>query len=519
MSAASTSRIRRWLQALARPLPPQQQAAVDARRSYEAADVGRLAYGWNAGSAGPNSEVDSGRVVLRDRSRELVRNNALANRAVSVLTSALVGEGIRPQARTGRESLDAALMALWDMASGEIDAAGRCDVYGLQALAVRGWVESGESLLRRRWRRTDDPTTIPMQVQVLEADMLADDDVWSTGRRSGVRYGIETDAIGRRTAYELYRQHPGETDWLSASTLETVMVPASEVSHVYQVTRPGQMRGVPWLTPVMLDIRDLDDFEHAEIVRQKMQASLMAFRRTPSLDPLGISDQVEQATDGRWLETLSPGMIAKLPPGEDVTLLAPAQYGGFRDAVMHAQRVIATGAQIPYEILTGDLTGVNYSSIRAGMLEYRSLLRVLTRNVVIPHVCSPMWRWFVEAAEVGGLLPRMTQQERALAMRPHWHPPKWVPIDREAEIKADILEMQAGIRTLAETAAERGHDWMAQLEQMASEREKAEELGLSLSGFGSASPSQAVTMPPSAVSAPEVDDETDQTDDQTDDAA
>ena len=118
-------------------------------------------------------------------------------------------------------------------------------------------------------------------------------------------------------------------------------------------------------------------------------------------------------------------------------------------------------------MLTGDLTGVNYSSIRAGMIEYRRLLSTMTRQVVVPHVCQPMWRWMVEAAMLAGRLPMMDSETMARAMRPDWHPPRWIAIDREAEAKADILEMQAGLRTLAESAAERGSDWRTVLAQLA----------------------------------------------------
>ena len=474
-------------------------------RAYEAATTGRASYGWNAGAQGPNIEVGAALVTLRQRSRDLARNNSLAGRVLTVLPAALIGEGIRPQPQTGDADLDARLLDLWSSWGLDADASGRHDVYGLQLAAVRGWLESGESLLRRRWRRPEDGLRLPVQVQLLEGDFIVDTTPTfrSDPMAQSLQYGIEVDAIGRRTAYHLYRRHPGEA--YATTSQESVMVPASEVSHVYQATRPGQLRGVPWLASVMLDLRDLDDVEHAEIVRLKMQACLTAFRRSASLDPVGLSDQVEQDDDGRWLETLSPGMIAKLPAGEEIDFLAPQQFGGFADAVRHYQRVIAVGSQVPYELLTGDLSGVNYSSIRAGDLEYRRLVSVLRRTVVVPHVCQPLWRWMVEAAQLAGRLPMLSGETMARALHPAWHPPRWVAIDREAEVKADILEMQAGVRTVAQAAAERGQDWRALLAQLSAERDEAEALGLTLSAFGGMSPSQAVTMPDGVASVPAAD--------------
>lgn len=506
------------------PATPAQPAQAAPRiRRYESAAGGRLTAGWISGSAGPNAEVDAALVTLRDRSSDLKRNNALAARALSVMSSALVGDGIRPQPRTGSARLDEALMLGWEMLGLDIDANGRCDAYGLQRQAVDAWLERGECLLRRRWRRPGDGQAVPFQIQLLEGDYIVDTSLML--RRSDnerLQYGIELDAIGRRTAYHLYRQHPGENGILTGGSLETVMVPASEVSHVYRADRPGQLRGVPWLAAVMLDLRDLDDLEHVEIVRQKMQACLMAVRRTTSLDPVGISDGVEQDSDGDWIEDMRPGMIAKLPDGEDIQFLAPQQFGGFAESVAHYQRVVAVGAQVPYELLTGDLSQVNYASIRAGDLEFRRLVGVLCRQIVIPHVCDPMWRWYVDAMQLSGMIPMLTPQQAALAYRPKWHPPRWIAIDREAEIKADILEMQAGVKTLAQAVAERGGDWRDTLAQLAEEQETADELELSLSGFGGKSPSQSVTMPagvPSAATPDAADADDDEPDDNTDENA
>ncbi len=485
--------------ALPAPTKARRTVAAGRARRYESAASGRIAAGWSAPSAGPNSEIDAARATLRDRSRDLARNSPLAQRALTVLTSALVGEGIRPSVSTGDAELDRQLLALWSSLGLDIDTDGRTDAYGMQTLATRAWLESGEVFLRRRWRRPDDGLPVPVQIQILESDLLADT-AWRPPHLlpdSRLQYGIVIDGIGRRVAYEMYRAHPGETLSSSASaSLETVMVPASEISHVYHSTRPGQLRGVPWLAQVMLDLRDLDDLEHAEIVRQKMQACLAMFRETESLDPETIAsrDDVEQDDDGAWIETLRPGMIAKLPPGEVVKFLAPQQFGGFAEAAKHYQRVIAVGSQVPYELLTGDLSQVNYASIRAGDLEFRRLVGVLCRQVVVPHICAPMWRWIIEAGMLSGRLPEMRGAQLTAALSPHWHPPRWIAIDREGEVKADILEIQAGLRTHAQAAAERGGDWRALVEQLAAEKSEAADLGVNLIGFSSLSPSQAVTL-------------------------
>jgi lambda family phage portal protein len=431
----------------------------------------------------------------------LVRNNAHAGRAISVMVNAIVSTGIRPQPQTGSARIDAMLLDAWNGWGLDADAYGRTDVYGMQRLAVQAWMESGEVLMRRRWRRPDDGLTLPVQIQMLESDYIADS-YDSFGRRDvnseRIQMGIELDGIGRRTSYRLYKSHPGETSVGFAPSYETSMVPAREISHVFHVTRPGQLRGVPWLSPIMLDLRDLDDYDHAEMVRAKIASCFVAFRRTNNEDPIGLGDNAEQDDAGDWIETMRPGMVVKLPDGEDVSFGTPPQVGGYADYVNAHLHKIATGAQVPYELLTGDLSQVNYSSIRAGSLEFHRLITALQEQVVEPHVCAPQWQWMVEAAELAGKLPGMTAAERVKALRPEWHRPSWVEIDRESEIKADVMEMQAGVRTLSQAVGKRGGDWRQTLDAIAAEKEHADALGLTLSGFGQVSPSQAVTVPDDA---------------------
>jgi capsid protein len=517
MAEQSRPWYRRWLSAIAgapratTPTAPRLRALPSPRqRSYEAAQGGRLTAGWMSDANGPNTEIFTDLVKLRDRSRDLVRNNPIGARAMGVLGNALVGDGIRPQPATGSADLDAALLRGWEMMGLDIDANGRVDAYGMQRLAVHGWLESGEVLLRRRWRRPGDGLAVPMQIQLLEPDYI-DDAVWSVSRGvdgAMMQYGIEIDAIGRRNAYRLFRQHPGETAQSLGASLESVMVPASEISHVYHVTRPGQLRGVPWLAPVMLEMRDLDDLEYTEMTRQKMQSCIMGARHSDNLDPVGnVNGDVEQDDDGDWNETMRPGTIIKLPTGESCRMVRAAavrRIRGVRDAVPSRHRDGRVCA------LRDSDAGLDRHKLREHPrrpVEYQRMCSALSRNVIIPHVCTPMWRWYVEAAELAGLLPAMTPMQRAMAMRPRWHTPQWIQVDRESTIKADILEMQAGTKTLEQCVAERGGDWMTVVAQLSAEQEVAVAAGLSLVGFGQVSPSQSVTMPADGASAPDAEDD------------
>ncbi len=177
-----------------------------------------------------------------------------------------------------------------------------------------------------------------------------------------LRNGIEFNRLGQREAYYLFREHPGE-----GSFGESVRVPANDVLHIYKPLRPGQIRGIPWLSTVLLKLYELDQYDDAELVRKKTAAMFAGFitRLDPEANILGEAQANEH---GVALSGLEPGTMQLLDPGEDIKFSEPSDVGGSYEAFMKQQlRAIAVGTGITYEQLTGDLTGVNYSSIRAGV--------------------------------------------------------------------------------------------------------------------------------------------------------
>jgi capsid protein len=65
-------------------------------RKYEGASNSDRLKIWNPSDSSANEEVRGGAVSLRQRARELRRNNAYAHRALQVITTNVVGSGIKP---------------------------------------------------------------------------------------------------------------------------------------------------------------------------------------------------------------------------------------------------------------------------------------------------------------------------------------------------------------------------------------------------------------------------------------
>lgn len=433
-------------------------------RSYDAARLGRRNEGWHATNASPDTVSRLSLDRLRARSRDLIRNNEHAASGIAKLVSNIIGDGIIPESRTGDPGLDSIVDGLFADWADECEASGQLGFYGCQTLACRAVLESGEGLVRQLPRRMSDGLVVPLQIQLLEADYLdaTKDEVLSEGRV--VRQGVEVDRQGRRVAYWLLPEHPGARALLplSMSSLsQSVRVPAEFVAHVYEAVRPGQTRGLPWLAPSMQGLRDFADYQDAERVRKKLEACATAFvgsvDQDINVDQVGIAPAVTDI-DGNVIEHFEPGLIGYLPSGKTVTFNAPATVGGYQEYSRTTLQGLAAGSRMTYELMTGDLSGVNFSSIRAGLIDFRRMVSAFQNQIFVRQFCKPVWSWFIDAAIAAGELPARDATGRQIRYSAVWTPPRFESVDRLKDAQADILEMRAMLASHSEIVRRRGRN-------------------------------------------------------------
>ncbi|MCV2872827.1 phage portal protein [Defluviimonas sp. WL0050] len=447
-----------------------RQAFETLTRGYDGAAKGRRTEGWRAPGSSADTEIGVAGALLRDRMRDLVRNNPHAAKAVAVLVNNIIGAGIMPRAASGNEAFDRTVDTLFERWTAECDADGQLDFYGLQTLICREMVEAGEVLVRRRLRRSSDGLPVPLQLQVLEADFL---DASKSGALGAGRLvqGIEFDQLGKRRAYWLHTDHPGDTWGALNGGLGSRPVPATEIAHVYEKQRT-QARGVPWGAPVIRSLRDLDDYEVAELVRKKTEACVTAIVFGDDEAQQGIAPAVVDA-DGNRVEQFEPGLIAYARGGKDIRFNQPAATGGYGEYKRASLHTISAGFRVPYELLTGDLSQVNYSSIRAGLVEFRRQIDAVQWQLFIPMFCAPVWRWFTEAAWAAGQIPTPD-------VPVEWQPPKFEAVDPQKDAMADLLAIRSGTMTLAQAIARQGRNPDAVLAEIAATNAKLDDLGLVL---------------------------------------
>jgi len=421
-----------------RPLRPRAQ--------YDAARISRRTTGWLAAGTGPNAEIARDLGTLRNRHRDLARNSPWVRRAIQALVTNTIGPGIRAQWKHADGSDDLERQARWERwwETTACDADGRANGYGLQALVMRAVVESGAALIRRRPRSTSrDALEIPLQLQVLEPDYIDTTKNESITGGGYIRQGVEFGPFGRRQAYWLLSDHPGDPrPGASGSTSKRYL--ASEFAHIFRVDRPGQVHGVPWGTGAMLRARMLDDYQDAQLERQRLAACFMAFRR-PSLDgePMSADEYV-------FSDKIEPGIIEDLPPGYDMSFASPPQPENDKDFQLAILRAVAADYGIPYEVMTGDLSEVNFSSARMGWNEFSRNISAWRWQMIAPQMLSLIERWYLEAEAVAGF--------GTDGARPLWTAPSRTMVDKTREIKPLIEEIRAGLISLPEAIRQVGYD-------------------------------------------------------------
>ena len=469
---------------------------VRAWRVYDGATSGGRAASWVGDRYDANSELAVGLDELRQRSRDLIRNNAYARKAIDALTNSVVSTGIRPTVDTGDKvvkhpttgvevRLDDLLYELWEKWGQHPVSGSQMDIYGLEQLACRAMFADGETVLRIRPRSMSDmPGVPPVKLQPLEADHLPSDLTKPVGGGSLNRIisAVEVDALGEPVAFHVYREHPGLAGPFGTSFLTgTVRIPASSIIHGYRATRPGQLRGEPILSPVILSLWDLAGYTEAIRVATRAAATLVATVEggDESDPPDGVANDEDDSgnpltdADGNPIEFLQPGGVIYAAPGKKVTIHSPQPPSGVAEFINAMLHEIAAGVGLSYHTLSGDMSDSSFAQAKLGLIDQARQVEVIREQVFIPLVLNPIWKAFIDAGIAAGLIPNDPDVYAV-----SWSAPLQQQADRLDEVKAAILEMQAGLRDREGLIEAGGRDPDKVNEAIARDKAKRLELGI-----------------------------------------
>jgi lambda family phage portal protein len=437
--------------------------------------------------ASADAEIRNSLSKLRDRSREMVRNNPYAKQAKRTTQVNVVGSGIKLQSQVqqvrGRKPSEAINRLieekwhLWTRAQ-YCDVAGRHSFHMMEWLATGALPESGEALFRII-RRPFGGSRVPLALEMIESDVLDEEYQGPTlAKLNEWRMGVEINEWGRPVRYAFLTRHPGDYWFQNAPQKgdKHVFLPAADVIHLFIPERPQQHRGVPWFHSVMADAHQLQGYEEAAVIRARAGASVMGFVTSPEGELEG--DDVEA---DRRISEFEPGMWKYLEPGQNVevpNISSPDQQ--YEMFVKNKVRRFASGFGCSYETLSRDFSETNYSSSRLSLLEDREHWKVI-QSYLIENFHNRVFREWLDLAVLAGELPFDDYDSRPERYdTPRWMARGWDWVDPLKEAKAYRQMEQAGYMTKAQIVAKLGGDFFDNLTEFSREQQAAEELNVEL---------------------------------------
>jgi lambda family phage portal protein len=447
-------------------------------RNFSASKLGRTTLDWIVAPLAPDAAMSGHLEPIRARARDLERNNEWVRGFLRILENNVMGEsGITLQMRVketdGRfDELanDKIELAFWQWGK-----PGRCDVSGqhsfpdVQRMVIRCIARDGEVLVRKI-RGKDG-----LKLQIIEADLLDTQDNRVAPNGNEVRFGVEFDTYRRPVAYHLLNRHPGDTMPFGQPESARTRVPAAELMHLFRADRPGQSRGLPWLAASMARLKMLDGYAEAELMAARTAAAKMGFFKKDTPD--GWTGEIDD--EGNLSMDASPGTIEELPAGVSFQSWdANHPNSGYGDFVKSCLRGVATSLGVSYNTFASDLEGVNFSSIRAGLIEEREVWKSLQRWM-IEHFCEPVFEEWLTLELLSGRLG-LPYEKMWKFNAPEFRGRRWAWVDPKKDMEASIMAVENRLKPLRDIIAEAGGDIYDVLRTAKADEELAASMGLSL---------------------------------------
>jgi lambda family phage portal protein len=328
-----------------------------------------------------------------------------------------------------------------------------------------------------------------LTLQLLDIDRLDEQRNDNLAGGGAVKMGVQVDRYGRRTAYHVLKQHPGELgDWNSGSSREYEIIPADQVVHLFIADWPEQVRGFPWMHAAMVRLWHMGEFETAAVINARIGANKIAVLQSPDGEPPeGMVTGKDSA--GNLLHDAVPGQYWTLPEGVQLASFTP-QFPdqAVEPFVRGLLRGVASAVGMSYHSLANDPQDVNFSTGRIFRADEGDNWMMI-QQWYIEHLCDWRWAEWLRGSVLQGALPTTYGAFRDSV---RFQPKTFPSIDPEKENRAQVDALDNQLTSRTRISAERGEDWEDVVDELAEEKEIAKDKGIEL---GKPKPEPAAAAP------------------------
>lgn len=430
------------------------QARFDAASHNSENDKHWLAAEYLSADAEANAGV---RKTLRVRSRYEVANNSYAQGMIQTLANDTVGTGPRLQVLSDDDELNLVIENSFQRWARQIDLAGK-----LRTVRIAR-CQDGESFIILAENPKIPSDMVQLDLQVIEADRICDGLLVPPVNCFD---GVQFDDYGNPVSFRMMKFHPGSDEY--GANDESVIVPAEFMIHYFRPTRPGLHRGIPEITPALPLFAQLRRFTLAVLSAAEAAADFAAILYT-DIPPNGEAEDVDPMDS----IPLRRNMMLTVPAGWKLGQLDPKQpcstYSEFKSQILSE---IARCLQMPFNIAAGNSSGYNYAS---GRLDHQTYFKSLNveRHVMQSLILDRVFKmWLREYC-------LLTKKQVPEDIRWTWFWDGFPHVDPVKEANAINTKLKNGTTTFAAVYSEKGLDWEKEFEQIAKERRRMSDLGIS----------------------------------------
>jgi len=463
------------------------------RGGFEGARRDRTVDDWYPGSNGPNRVHQMDGRLLRERARDLVKNNPKARAAVGAYISNVIERGILPKPHFEDADRRKLWLTAWNTWGGltpicdsQADIAGIDTIYGLQALWLSEVLVAGGCLVHYVELPVTRERRNPLAIELLPEERFAEDRDSYVGRNpktATIIRGVEVDpATGRPIAYHVRRQDPHD---LTAQFEEPLRLPADQCKYGYFRQEVGQYRGVTLLQAVVVWLWRLGYYVDSEMFASQLKSQWAYTVKSDDDELPGLNDAEGHSSvydsDGNPIDSVQAGMIMH---GGEVKAVGPNVPGS--DSIPWIRLIeqsIAQGVDLSEVEVTRDYSRVTFSSARSAKNGDKKRYRRVQRFTQ-DHFCNPTIRRFSACATRAGLdgfpTPSQYVAESDQWLRIESQPPGWESVNPLDDARADDIKLKNRTRTRSDIIAAEGNggDWEETFEQCDREEQRLEDLGL-----------------------------------------
>jgi lambda family phage portal protein len=440
--------------------------------------------------------TSSTRQAIVRKSRFFEQNNAVLNRLGDLFESYTVGSSFSVQPASSDPAWNLKAKKWFDVWSRYPDIGSRQSFGTMMSQSARGWFFDGESFILLTKGESGKPRLQLIEAQSIAtpAGMEADQTVFD-----GIRFDPRT---GRAVAYFI------GSEKTQGNLTDVRSIGSDSVVHIYEPNRPGQLRGLPFVSAVINDLHDLDDLQKLEMEACKLGASVAQIVKTvsgevqaSSLRSGGIS-QTTQNTAENYYEQVFGSSVKVLKNGDSFEQFATERPGvNMREYWRQLTEKVCAGVGIPYVLVYPEsMQGTVYR----GALDM-SAVWFKSRHQVMSSAARRIYEYVMEyAIKTDPTLNDAPSDWYEVAITA----PRSPNVDVGRNSAAQLAELEAGILTYDEVYGARGLDWRSALEAKAQQalfvRQLADKYGVDVSEI-----SVIQKERPAASSAPAIDIEDD----------